>query len=579
MATQTTTQEGAAIVVGPRTPVLWSKTLGTLIREQAAKHGDKDAIVVPWQSTRMSYRQVEDRSKLVATSLISMGLQHGDAIGVMAGNRVEYVEVFMGAGRIGCPAVVLNNTYSAEELRQALARANCKMLFIATRIGTRSLRGHIAKALGACWPQTDLRHVVCFGDAPNVAEVSIQTYASFLQGLPRPIIEEARLESIEASVLNSDILNLQFTSGTTGMPKAACLTHHNIINNARFVGSAMKLTSDDVVCCPPPLFHCFGLVMGLLASFCYGSSIMFPSDNFSAESTIQAVVQHKATALLGVPTMFISELAVVKEKGYELTTIRTGLAAGAMVPSKLMKDIREQMNIEGMLIAYGMTETSPVTFITSIDDSQEKRFTTIGRVFPHTSAKVVNSRGDALPFGQRGEICTSGFALQKGYWKDEERTKQVMRPDENGVIWMHTGDEGFIGSDGYGRITGRIKDLIIRGGENISPSEIEDRLLEHTSIGESCVVGLEDHKYGEVVACFLSQARGASERPSDANVRSWVSQKLGRVKEPHYIFWVGDPGTGNEIPKTGSGKYQKHLVRRLGNRLVKARRSCSNPKL
>ncbi|KAI1872770.1 uncharacterized protein JN550_003644 [Neoarthrinium moseri] len=528
MATQTTTQEGAAIVVGPRTPVLWSKTLGTLIREQAAKHGDKDAIVVPWQSTRMSYRQVEDRSKLVATSLISMGLQHGDAIGVMAGNRVEYVEVFMGAGRIGCPAVVLNNTYSAEELRQALARANH---YVGTSPKLSGLVGH---------------KLIC--DMLSALE------------MPQMLLRSA-------------------FKRTTGMPKAACLTHHNIINNARFVGSAMKLTSDDVVCCPPPLFHCFGLVMGLLASFCYGSSIMFPSDNFSAESTIHAVVQHKATALLGVPTMFISELAVVKEKGYELTTIRTGLAAGAMVPSKLMKDIREQMNIEGMLIAYGMTETSPVTFITSIDDSQEKRFTTIGRVFPHTSAKVVNSRGDALPFGQRGEICTSGFALQKGYWKDEERTKQVMRPDENGVIWMHTGDEGFIGSDGYGRITGRIKDLIIRGGENISPSEIEDRLLEHTSIGESCVVGLEDHKYGEVVACFLSQARGASERPSDANVRSWVSQKLGRVKEPHYIFWVGDPGTGNEIPKTGSGKYQKHLVRRLGNRLVKARRSCSNPKL
>lgn len=349
----------------------------------------------------------------------------------------------------------------------------------------------------------------------------------------------------------------------------------------------MKLTKEDVVCCPPPLFHCFGLVMGLLASFCYGSSIIFPSDTFDAQKTIDSVVAEKATALLGVPTMFIAELEVLEKNHVKITTVRTGLAAGSPVPKILMESLREKMNIQGMLIAYGMTETSPVTFITSLEDPDEKMLNSIGQVLPHTGAKVMDGNGNIVPVGGRGEICTSGFALQKGYWNDEAKTQEVMRRDEDGVMWMHTGDEGFIDAEGYGHITGRIKDIIIRGkhslacrkvvltdnlhtgGENITPHEIENRLLAHPIITEACVVGLADNKYGEVVSCFL---KGSGDQPktlSDGEVRSWVGQVLGRVKSPRHIFWLGHGSVQRDLPKTGSGKYQKHLIREIGNAILK----------
>lgn len=355
----------------------------------------------------------------------------------------------------------------------------------------------------------------------------------------------------------------------------------------------MSLTEKDVVCCPPPLFHCFGLVMGFLASFCHGSSIVFPSDKFNAQKTLEAIVKKKATVLLGVPTMFYAELEALAKLKCNINTVRTGLIAGSPVPRPLMHRIQNELHTQGMLIAYGMTETSPVTFITSLDDDKDKMCNTIGRVLPHTSAKVINLCGNTVPRGVRGELCTSGFALQKGYWKDEAKTKESMKKDENGIIWMHTGDEAFIDEEGYGHITGRIKDLIIRGmdyvlhftlvievmltvtnnvgGENISPVEIESRLLTHPEITECCVVGLADSKYGEVVGCFLRVAEDSA-RLSDEEVRRWVMEALGHIKAPQYIFWLGESSVPSELPKTASGKYQKHLIRDKGNSLVNSRK-------
>ncbi|TID07090.1 putative acyl-CoA synthetase YngI [Colletotrichum higginsianum] len=266
--------------------------------------------------------------------------------------------------------------------------------------------------------------------------------------------------------------------------------------------------------------------------------------------------------------MFLAELEELDRSTLSVTTLRTGIISGSAVPSTLMQTLRERMKIEDLLIAYGMTETSPVTFITAVEDSRGKKATSIGRVLPHSAAKVVDSLGNILPQGSRGELCTSGFALQKGYWKDTEKTKEAMRQDENGVTWMHTGDEGFIDEEGYGHITGRIKDLIIRGGENISPNEIEDRLLSHPAIVECCVVGLEHKKYGEVVASFLRAAENTAPL-SDAEVRLWVTDKLGRIKAPSHVFWIGHADVGSALPKTASGKYQKHLVRARGNALLK----------
>ncbi|KAM5341498.1 hypothetical protein ACJ41O_014529 [Fusarium nematophilum] len=600
-----------SLVYGPAQPELLIRTLGSLVEEQADKFGSRCAVSAPWQAARLSYRDLADRSKLMAKAMLEMGMRHGDCVGIMAGNCSQYIEVFLGGARIGCPVVVINNTFAPDELQAAVARVNCKLVFVASNIGTRSLQGHVEKLLHMATSESHLTRLVTIGHVPvqSYNGVEVQSYSAFLGNSHSIFMNDTALKRAERQVEPSDVLNLQFTSGRTHAlceeTVADIFTRHNrctksslshsyvnspslstrniadrrpdrnLINNARFNGHAMRLTQDDIVCCPPPLFHCFGLVMGFLASFCHGSTIVFPSDNFNAEKTIEAVVSEKATALLGVPTMFIAELDALEKNPQQITTLRTGLAAGSPVPKVLMESLRQRMNIQGMLIAYGMTETSPVTFITSLDDTEEKMHNSIGQVFPHTAAKVIDGSGNVVPVGTRGELCTSGFALQKGYWNDEEKTQEVMRRDGDGVVWMHTGDEGFIDQDGYGHITGRIKDIIIRGGENITPTEIENRLLAHPCIAESCVVGLADYKYGEVVSAFLKAPGDIPRRPSDDEVRHWVSQHLGRVKSPQHIFWLGDKGVGDELPKTGSGKYQKHLIREIGNAILKRARITS----
>lgn len=341
--------------------------------------------------------------------------------------------------------------------------------------------------------------------------------------------------------------------------------------------------------------------MGFLASFYHGSTIVFPSDHFHAPSVVDSILRENVTVLLGVPTMFVAELEVLSKRSAEGRgqgqpqrphRIRTGLAAGSVVPEALMSQLRDRMGVDKMLIAYGMTETSPVTFITDIGDPDDKRTGTIGKVMPHTAAKVIGKDGSILPRGQRGELCTSGYALQRGYWRNEEKMREVMKRDEDGVLWMHTGDEVLIDEEGYGHVTGRIKDIIIRGmitrnnpyktagilsnyitgGENIYPREIEDRLICHPFVSEASVVGLHDAKYGEAVACFLKASQGCS-RLTDDEVRQWVGERLGRHKAPRHIFWIGDRAIGDDFPKTGSGKHQKHIMRDLGNRLIKGARA------
>jgi acyl-CoA synthetase (AMP-forming)/AMP-acid ligase II len=345
----------------------------------------------------------------------------------------------------------------------------------------------------------------------------------------------------------------------------------------------MKLTKQDVICCPPPLFHCFGLVMGFLAALTHGSSIVFPSDSFDAGMTLETIVNERCTVLLGVPTMFIAELEVLKSKPYRIDSLRTGLAAGSLVPLSLRKRLETEMGLNGILVAYGMTETSPVTFMMSIEDPPDRLVTGLGKVMPHTSAKVVDRDGRILPRGSKGELCTSGYPLMKGYLENEKDTREAMKKDEDGVVWMHTGDECVFDDSGYCEITGRIKDMIIRGscsritsiriidlhigGENIFPGEIEERLLAHPAICEACVVGLQDRKYGEMVSTFLRAVKYTN-RPSDKTIRKWVGEKLGRHKIPKQIFWIGDPGVGKDFPTTGSGKHQKHILRQVGETLV-----------
>ncbi|KAJ5892131.1 acetyl-CoA synthetase-like protein [Penicillium subrubescens] len=560
-----------AIVHGPKEPALWTKTLGNFIDEQAASFGERPCVIFPWQSVRLSYGQLADRSKVLAKAMLEMGLRHGDCVGIMAGNCYQYIEVFLGGARIGCPAVVLNNTYTPSELQNATSRSACKLVFIASTIGSRDLSGHIKALVGSSSQKSmlpELRRVVYLGNgALEQGGVEMQSYSTFTSNGHSVFMNDRVLKRAENGVTPEDVLNLQFTSGTTGSPKAAMLTSNNLLNDARFVGDAMALTPEDVICCPPPLFHCFGLVLGFLASFTHGSSIVFPSDFFDVKRVVDAIVDEDATVLLGVPTMYVSELEVMAKTGQRPRRLRTGLASGSAVSQGLMNELRAKMGVEKMLIAYGMTETSPVTFITSLEDSDEKGTTTVGRVIPHTAAKVIGKDGRVLRRGERGELCTSGFALQKGYLGNEAKTREVMRRDEDGVLWMHTGDEALLDKDGYAQITGRIKDIIIRGGENIFPREIEERIMLHPAISEASVVGIKDERYGEVVGCFLKGVERAS-RVSDLEVKQWVGQQMGRHKTPQYIFWIGDAGVGDDFPKTGSGKHQKHILRDIGNKLI-----------
>lgn len=455
--------DSRSYVSGPTTPALWSKTLGQLIEEQAVQYGEHTAAAFPWQGVRLSFSDLWKKSEIMAKAMLSCGLKHGDRVAIMAGNRFQYITAFLGAARVGCPYVVLNNTYSPQELTNALSLSSCKMLFLAESIGVKTLSKHFDRVDKDTSDLPALKHVVMLSGQHRVDTTrrEIMTYDGLLSRARN--VDQMALQVAEAQVQPSDVLNLQFTSGTTGNPKAAMLTHDNLVNNGRFVGTKMRLTPKDIVACPPPLFHCFGLVMGFLATFAHGSSIVFPCDQFQADLVIDAVYHEKCTALLGVPTMFVAMLEANKRKGYQIETVRTGLAAGSSVPAVLMRQLATELGIKGMLIAYGMTETSPVTFLTSLDDTVERKTTTVGQVMPHTAAKVIDRNGNIVSRGTPGELCTSGYALQKGYWQNQVKTDEVMKRDENGVLWMHTGDECVIDRSGYCMVTGRIKDIIIRG--------------------------------------------------------------------------------------------------------------------
>lgn len=378
----------------------------------------------------------------------------------------------------------------------------------------------------------------------------------------------SRPPELPEALSNYDIVNIQFTSGTTSTPKAACLAHRSILNNGHQIGDRMLLTSNDVVCCPPPLFHCFGCILGYMATATHGSAIVFPAEAFDPTATLKAIQEEKATALYGVPTMFLAELelladGVVPYEGFQY--LRTGIAAGTNVPANLMKKLHKVLNLTELTICYGMTETSPVSAMTTTDDPMEKRINSVGRLMPHVEAKIVDPHDHTkiLNIGERGELAVHGYLVMKEYWGQPEKTAEVMIKDEEGKVWMHTGDEGLIDEEGYVVITGRIKDLIIRGGENIHPLEVENCLLVHPKVADASVVGLPDEKYGEAVAAFIiARQKAGEERITIDEVRSWVREKLSHHLVPKYVFFV------DGYPKTASGKIQKFKLRTDGVKLL-----------
>ncbi|KAK8057830.1 hypothetical protein PG996_011767 [Apiospora saccharicola] len=544
-----------SVLHGPVDPPLVDLTLGELLDLQCQHHGHQECLVTPWTGDRWTYNELNQQSLQLARALASLGISTGDRVGIMAGNCAEYAAVFFAVARLGAILVILNNTYTPTEARYALSFSDCKVFFTTKKIG----RTDNSKLLAELAGKKDSPNVVIIrGDASRSdASPSYPTYADLIKQGQRT--SNASLLRLGRKVLAHNVCNLQFTSGTTGLPKAAMLTHHNIVNNARFIGDRMRLTSDDVLCCPPPLFHCFGLVLGLMAVITHGAKIVFPEEVFDPAAVLRALSDERCTAVHGVPAMFDTLFNLPLPEGFDCAPLRTGIVAGAPVPRYLMEHMVDRFGMTEFTSSYGLTEASPTCFNAFTDDAIDKRLTTVGTLMPHARAKIVDHDGNIVPLG---------------------KTSEVMVRDEAGTLWLHTGDEAVFDDQGYCTITGRFKDIIIRGGENIYPLEIEERLMAHPAITKAIVTGLKDAHYGEAVAAFLEDSSssgegGSSEEtstPTDEEMRDWVRQKLGKHKAPAHVFWLGRDGVPLDVPLTGSGKIQKFKMARLGEEVLRKRR-------
>ncbi|KAL4891564.1 hypothetical protein BDV59DRAFT_203467 [Aspergillus ambiguus] len=577
-----------SIVYGPTQPDLLEITLGELLSLQSLQYGDYECLVFPWTGTRWTYADLDDEANRVARGLLALGIKKGDRIGIMAGNCEQYISVFFAAARVGAVLVVLNNTYTPSELYYALDHTDCRLLFLTPRIGRHSLEEVLAK-LG---PQPKQN-----GRSKALEDIVIlrgeySTFGTYDQIIKKGLsMPTNALMDREAELHPEDVCNLQFTSGSTGNPKAAMLTHQyepsimsynvkkltrppksNLVNNSRFIGDRMDLTSFDILCCPPPLFHCFGLVLGMLAVVTHGAKIVFPGETFDPQAVLHAVSDEKCTALHGVPTMFEAILSMPKPPNFDSSNLRTGIIAGAPVPRPLMKRLFEELNMTQYTSSYGLTEASPTCFNAVTTDSIETRLRTVGKIMPHAKAKIVDAHGHIVPVGERGELCIAGYQLTKGYWNNPEKTAETLVSDADGTTWLKTGDEALFDAEGRCTITGRFKDIIIRGGENIYPLEIEERLAAHPAIEVASVIGIPDHKYGEVVGAFILLAPGQeNKRPSDDELRNWTRETLGRHKAPQYVFVFGQEGVDATVPITGSGKVRKVDLRKMAAKVLEER--------
>ncbi|KAK3939177.1 hypothetical protein QBC46DRAFT_152157 [Diplogelasinospora grovesii] len=561
-----------SLLHGPTDPPLVDLTLGELLNLQCLHHGTQEGLVIPWTGARWTYNELNHHSRLLARALLGMGIGVGDRVGIMAGNCEQYAAVFFAATRIGAILVILNNTYTPTEAQYALDFSDCKVFFTSRKIG-RLDQEPLLSQLALREDGKTIRTVILRGDNP----ANVPTYQDLLSHGVK--VHPGRLHDAESKVLPHLVCNLQFTSGTTGLPKAAMLTHHNIVNNARFIGDRMRLTPADTLCCPPPLFHCFGLVLGLMSVITHGAKIIYPAEVFDADATLRAIVEEQCTAVHGVPAMFdtLLNLPAAEHLSASDLRLRTGIIAGAPVPRYLMEQLVAKLGMTEFTSSYGLTEASPTCFNAFVDDPIDVRLSTVGKLMPHAHAKIVDRDGVVVPIGTRGELCIGGYQLLAGYWNNSEKTNEVVIRDESGAAWLHTGDEAVFDEQGYCAITGRFKDIIIRGGENIYPLEIEERLVAHPAIAQAIVVGLKDAHYGEVVGAFLGldhERHKKSQQLADGEVRDWVRRHLGKHKAPTHIFWLGiSEGVPASVPLTGSGKVRKFEMAQLGNKLLSSRKA------
>ena len=528
-------------VCGVGTEPLLYKTVGATLEDAAARWGEREALIVRHQNIRWTYRELDEAADRLAAGLLHLGLAPGDRVGIWAPNRYEWIVTQFASAKAGLILVTINPAYRTSELEYALNKVGCKALVLAPSFKTSDYAAMLDQIRSKV-PQ--LRAAILTDDAPRAGFLRYADVAS--SGTAADL---ARVRELRTQLQPEDAINIQFTSGTTGLPKGATLSHHNIVNNGYFVARRMSFTENDRLCIPVPLYHCFGMVMGVLGCATHGAAMVFPGEAFEPKSVLEACEAERCTALFGVPTMFIAELEHPEFKRYDLRTLRTGVMAGAPCPVEVMKRVISDMHMKEVTIAYGMTETSPVSFQSGRDDTIEQRVATVGAILPHLEVKIVDPEGRVTPRGERGELLTRGYSVMHGYWDDEDKTRQAIDPQG----WMHTGDLATLDAIGYCNIVGRVKDLIIRGGENISPREIEEFLYRHPKIQDVQVFGIPDRRYGEVVCAWIKLKAG--ERSDAEAIRTFCKEQIAHFKVPTHIRFV------QEFPMTVTGKIQKFLMR------------------
>ena len=532
---------------------LIGETIGVHFDRTVARWGDEPGLISRQQGIAWTWRDLGEKVDAFAAGLVAMGLKPGDRVGIWSPNNAEWIVTQYATAKAGLILVNINPAYRLAELEYALNKVGCRALVTATRFKTsdyigmvntlapelaRSKPGHLDSA-----KLPSLRAVIQIGET---AAGAIDFESVYGMG---GAAEKAVLADLTGKLQFDDAINIQFTSGTTGLPKGATLTHHGILNNGYFLGKIMRYTHRDKVCIPVPMYHCFGMVIGSLACLTSGATIVLPGEGFDPLATLETISEVRCTSVYGVPTMFIAELDHPDFKKFDLSSLRTGMMAGAPCPIEVMRRCISDMNLTELTIGYGMTETSPVSTQTLIGDTLEHQTSTVGKVHPHVEVKIVDADGRIVPACEKGEFCTRGYSVMLGYWDDEERTAQAI--DKAG--WMHTGDLATMDADGYCNIVGRIKDMVIRGGENIYPREIEEFLYRHPAIQEVQVFGVPDKRFGEELCAWIKVRDGAS--LTDEDVKAFCKDQIAHYKVPRHIRFV------SEFPMTVTGKMQKFIMR------------------
>ncbi|HUA77477.1 MAG TPA: AMP-binding protein [Acetobacteraceae bacterium] len=533
---------------------LLGETIGENFSRIAARHAARPALIVREQGIRWSYAELAAEVDRLAAGLLALGLEPGERVGIWSLNCAEWVLAQFATARAGLILVNINPAYRVTELEYALAKVGCAALLTASRFKSSDYIG----MLSALAPElaTSRPGALRAGRLPALRAViqiegePVPGCIPFAEALARgSAADRARLASLDGLIQCDEAVNIQFTSGTTGAPKGATLTHHNILNNGFFIGRAMRLSEQDRLCIPVPLYHCFGMVLGVLAAVTHGAAMVFPGRGFDPLATLASVAEERCTALHGVPTMFIAEMEHPDFDRFDLTSLRTGIMAGSPCPIAVMRRATETMHLSEITIAYGMTETSPVSFQTAVDDPLEKRVSTVGRVHPHVEVKIVDAEGRVVPRGTPGELCTRGYSVMLGYWDDPARTAEAV----DAARWMHTGDLATIDDEGYCNIVGRIKDMVIRGGENVYPREVEEFLYRHPKIEDVQAFGVPDPRLGEELCVWVRLRAGES--MSEEELREFCRGRIAHYKIPRYVRFV------DSFPMTVTGKVQKFIMR------------------